>query len=134
MDSASAALVVGLTSSAVAVVAVVANVFQTRATLGEQRLQMQDERIWNRRADVYVRTLTLVEFDRSELARDEFVRELSGCRSELLAWGSAPVVSLADELLGLARNTGDEAAIAERGHALAAACRAELLGALAARD
>jgi hypothetical protein len=93
---ASAELAAAYISAAVAALAIVGSLMTTGLTLRHQRLQSEQERLSNRRADAYIR---LLEYQHEDPAFDQLLPPQVASR--LLAYGSEDV----NRALGLVRRT-----------------------------
>lgn len=95
-------LIVGLTSAAVAAAAIAGSVLTTLITLRHQRESAiaereerrrvtAEQRVWEKRADLYWRLVTLCVFDRLEWSQGDYLRDLDSLSGELEVWATEDV-------------------------------------------
>jgi hypothetical protein len=118
---ASAELAAACITAAVAALAIVGSLVTTRLTLRHQRLQAEDERLSNRRADAYIR---LLEYQHEDAGFKGLLPPQVASR--LLAYGSEDV-NRALDVVRKPRDSSDEA-FNEAIDALVLQIRTELQG------
>ena len=95
-------LIVGITSAAVAAAAIAGSVLTTLITLrhqaelviGEREDRHKwaaEQRVWEKRADLYWRLITLCVFDRLVWKQEKYLRHLDGLSGELEVWATDDV-------------------------------------------
>lgn len=85
----------------VAIIAVIANQMATRKALKHQREMAEDERLWQRRADLYVELLeTTAAWTRGETEAEPSMQSI---QARLIAFGSSDVISVALRWIDLAK-------------------------------